>query len=83
MLHHLEGALIEYVEHKVRCGAGQREDYKGWKDMIKKKVMLQVDKEVHALPQGTQGMQKVKDMKTDFAFLKEDRGLHNWVGICK
>ena len=81
--HHPEEGLAEYVEYKVRSGVGQREDYKGWKDLINKKVMWPVDKEVHTLPQGAQGMQKMKDTKKDFAFVKEFRGLHNWVGVCK
>ena len=83
VLHHLEEGLTEYIGYKVRSGAGQTEDYEGCKDLIKKKVMWQVDKEVHTLPQGTQGKQKVKDMKKEFAFLKEDTGPHNWVGVCK
>ena len=35
--------------------------------------MWQVDKEVHTLPQGTQGMKKVKDLKEDFAFFTVDK----------
>ena len=74
VLEALEEGLTEYVERKVRKGEGNRDSYREWVEAVRQKVRWQLDTEVHTVPTGKEGAQKIKALQEAFVPRKDARG---------